>query len=646
MPHQTREYDYASFASTSDVQAYVPNNSIPFISFRCSPTLFTLPPELLSRIAFNLSLHEYSFLSRTCLGFHKHLFHPAELVQFLKTRYRLSIESGSIVIFAYLANMQFRAPSLLERIFEDFFADSPLQLQEEEQRRIQILMQTQILAHERTQMVTGGESYNNTSIKSQYMDSIEVHKNAEKARRQAKWDAVRMLGVLYALDKTHVGPTSSSTSALVLCGASDTVEQPTPMETGNEPIPENEYPQPCKTQAVLPSSARESISPRSMWDSISEATQNDLSLRDGAQRQHRQQAIEQGCLMTASHAQLVIRQSRRSLSQETYSFQNTPLIDVDPHRSVSLKRNIRCRPSPLMNGRDNTIQTFGYHRRDRSMSQPYGECRLSSPPHANFSASAPSLATSSWQEFALSPNIHITSSQNGYTGFFNTRKGSSILGIRKYAKQRSKEVQTKDITCHHQVEMSDPHINTNDLDHRQCPRPLKSDSLSSSINPLAISEDFLMPRRKSEEWDKSLVGSSILEHITYPSVSDTRSESMLSSTPPTPSDVDSGSDEQNEYQSYQPQQPQPILNRSDKIAFLTKYTDRMHRKLQALEIKDWKNEDIQRKKTYQLMIQHNDKTGEKDLVDFYLGRYGGSVRSSREQEQQHVIPDVGTTMAA
>jgi len=77
---------------------------------------------------------------------------------------------------------------------------------------------------------------------------------------------------------------------------------------------------------------------------------------------------------------------------------------------------------------------------------------------------------------------------------------------------------------------------------------------------------------------------------------------------------------------------QQVLNRVEKIAFLTKYTDRMHLKLQALGIKDWGQEDIQRKKTYQLMIQHNDKTGEKDLVQFYLGRYGGAIPQPEDGE--------------
>jgi len=72
-------------------------------------------------------------------------------------------------------------------------------------------------------------------------------------------------------------------------------------------------------------------------------------------------------------------------------------------------------------------------------------------------------------------------------------------------------------------------------------------------------------------------------------------------------------------------QPKQTLTRSDKIAFLTKYTDRMHRKLQVLGIEDWGQEDIQRKKTYRMMIQHNDKNGERGLLEFYLGRYGGGA---------------------
>ncbi|KAF9963631.1 hypothetical protein BGZ70_007293 [Mortierella alpina] len=112
--------------------------------------------------------------------------------------------------------------------------------------------------------------------------------------------------------------------------------------------------------------------------------------------------------------------------------------------------------------------------------------------------------------------------------------------------------------------------------------------------------------------------------------------------------------EQSQQQQQQQQQPVQSLqhrryqipNRVDKIAFLTKYTDRMHLKLQALEIKDWGQADIQRKKTYQLMIQHNDKTGEKDLVDFYLGRYGSSVQLQDGAPDQELQQQPVTAVAA
>ncbi|KAF9276209.1 hypothetical protein BGZ68_010198 [Mortierella alpina] len=206
-----------------------------FVSLGCKATLSTLPPELLSRIGSNLSLHEYSFLSRTCTRLHQLLFHPAEVVYFLKVRYRFSIESGSIIIFAYLANMQDRAPLVLERIFDDFFADSELHLQEEQQCRRQRQEQRQRLNEGTYQlsqaiaMSAGAKSSSSSSqsIAIQRLESLEQHKDAEVARRRAKWEAIRMLGVLYALDKTHVGPSSSS-NALVLCGAMDVVEATPP----------------------------------------------------------------------------------------------------------------------------------------------------------------------------------------------------------------------------------------------------------------------------------------------------------------------------------------------------------------------------------------------------------------------------------
>lgn len=206
--------DSTDITDNISVQQQLHHHNGSFISLRCRPTFTTLPPELLSKISYNLSLCDYSFLSRTCARLHSHLFHPAELVFFLKTRYRLSIHSGSIVIFAYLANMQVRAPLLLERIFEDFFADSPLRLQEEQkwklhcqQQRLQLSNNTYQLNQAILSKVNGSTSTrsDSSSLEYQRMDGIEVHKATEKATRQAKSDAVRMLGVLYALDKTHIG---------------------------------------------------------------------------------------------------------------------------------------------------------------------------------------------------------------------------------------------------------------------------------------------------------------------------------------------------------------------------------------------------------------------------------------------------------
>lgn len=203
MPHQTTH---------SNSIAYTSDTTMSLISFRCKPTISSLPPELLSRIAFNLALHEYSYLSRTCSSFHQHLFHPSEMVHFLKTRYKLSFKSGSMIIFAYLANMQVRAPLLLERIFEDFFADSPVQIQQENLRQSQLLnhcrhqeQQLQQLQHHHSNSNECNHNIKNNSTAIQTMNYVQAQKDAEKARREAKWDAVRMLGVLYALDKTHVG---------------------------------------------------------------------------------------------------------------------------------------------------------------------------------------------------------------------------------------------------------------------------------------------------------------------------------------------------------------------------------------------------------------------------------------------------------
>lgn len=215
------DYHYDSTSSTAFDLITLSADTHSLVSLRCKPTLTALPPELVSRIGHNLSLCEYSCLSRTSRRFYGHLFRPSEVVLFLKTRYRLSIESGSIIIFAYLANMQVKAPLLLEKIFDDFFADSVLHRQEEYLIKQQQQQQRELLSHNTyllSQSITGTTELNDSTIALQRMNSLHSHKSAEQARKQAKWDAVRMLGVLYALDKTHVGV--SRTLRIVSCSCS------------------------------------------------------------------------------------------------------------------------------------------------------------------------------------------------------------------------------------------------------------------------------------------------------------------------------------------------------------------------------------------------------------------------------------------
>ncbi|KAF9086323.1 hypothetical protein BGX27_003224 [Mortierella sp. AM989] len=554
--------------------------------------------------------------------------------------------------------MQIRAPFILERIFEDFFADSPLRLQEEEQERCQQLRQTQLLnhsTHELNQMITGGENESNNSIVIQRLDSLQVHKAAEKARRQAKWDAVRMLGVLYALDKTHIGPSSSSMSALVLSGASDIIEQPPPTNDASDPNSKLD-----PHQISISSLSSTAISPAAPCSSTTET------------QFHQQQFTQQVSPGPVVQRQLIARKTRRSLSQEGHDFPRISSPETDLHRPMSHKRNIRNRPSPDMGIRDNDTPSCGGHRRDRSLSQSYGECMWtsSSQPHSSASSPySPPSSESSWQESTSTSNSHIANIHD------SVQQSSSLSG-NKFIKQQPIERQEENSTMaegewegttfqqesgninEKDIEMSDPLVNMNE----SC---REGEALASGSNNSRILTEncpILNCEVNRHEHKETASGPCLRHHRSAAASSRSRalpilrtpSAAVLPPTAPMPSQSQFGASMiegincQNEYQ---PQYLQPILNRSDKIAFLTKYTDRMHRKLQALEVKDWRNEDIQRKKTYQLMIQHNDKTGEKDLVDFYLGRYGGSVQSNQEQieqqeqQQHHSIAPITATMA-
>ncbi|KAG0075748.1 hypothetical protein BGZ92_002750 [Podila epicladia] len=192
------DYLYDSTSSSAFDLITLSADTHSLVSLRCKPTLTALPPELLSRVGHNLSLCEYSCLSRTSKRFHGHLFRPSEIVLFLKSRYRLSIESGSIIIFAYLANMQVKAPLLLEKIFDDFFADSALHQQEEYLIKQQQKQKRELLSHNTyllNKSITGPTELNDSAITFQRMNALHSHRSAEQARKQAKWDAVRMLGV-------------------------------------------------------------------------------------------------------------------------------------------------------------------------------------------------------------------------------------------------------------------------------------------------------------------------------------------------------------------------------------------------------------------------------------------------------------------
>ena len=85
-------------------------------------TLFSLPAELITRISYCLSLQEYSRFSRTCQYLNAHF--QKELILFLRYVYGLSVKSGSLILYAYGAHLQYRAPKLLDRILDEFFVDA------------------------------------------------------------------------------------------------------------------------------------------------------------------------------------------------------------------------------------------------------------------------------------------------------------------------------------------------------------------------------------------------------------------------------------------------------------------------------------------------------------------------------------------
>ncbi|CAG8571747.1 11110_t:CDS:2 [Ambispora gerdemannii] len=106
--------------STTSVSSSGPTSTLPFAS--SSRILPNASVVVVTRVAEHLSLTEYSYLSRTCKTFYLHF--QRELIHYLKNVYGLSVRSGSLVLFAYTAHLQYRAPRLLDRIFDEFFIDT------------------------------------------------------------------------------------------------------------------------------------------------------------------------------------------------------------------------------------------------------------------------------------------------------------------------------------------------------------------------------------------------------------------------------------------------------------------------------------------------------------------------------------------
>ncbi|CAO3568121.1 unnamed protein product [Mortierella alpina] len=522
--------------------------------------------------------------------------------------------------------MQVRAPLVLERIFDDFFADSVLHLQEEQQRRRQRQAQRQRLnkgSYQLSQAIAASAGAKpsccgSESIAIQRLESLEQHKDAEAARRRAKWEAIRMLGVLYALDKTHVGPSSSS-NALVLCGATDVVE-PTPPSTTVTPASVSASASAPAPTPCVPSTSVESIStsihpPRQLCTRASSLSKERRTMRTFDPYEH---------TFTGVHGDSISSLDRQHSGPEACL---APL-DLDPLRYFRPRRGMRKRYSPTTE-RYSTLSPLSAPTSD-SLSL---SCSFSLQSRSPLSTLLPRCSTV--PPSSSSDSVHLNRSTpsdqwaaqdaSESTAWSSDTEDRATLGSRRYTKRATRSRLLGGRVCatsviessgQHQEGLPHPVLGQdNAIQSNGRPQPPFVEVKAPILEPMKA--DVTLENKRMELTNEDM-------HMSVDRVME---------------------------QSQQQQPPQPlqhrryqIPNRVDKIAFLTKYTDRMHLKLRALEIKDWGQADIQRKKTYQLMIQHNDKTGEKDLVDFYLGRYGGSVPlqdGAQDQElQQHTVAAV------
>jgi hypothetical protein len=111
-----------SLPATSTDVILSPMASLTPLSRQEKATLFSLPAELITRISYYLTLQDYSRFSRTCQYLNTHF--QKELILFLRYVYGLSVKSGSLILYAYGAHLQYRAPKLLDRILDEFFVDA------------------------------------------------------------------------------------------------------------------------------------------------------------------------------------------------------------------------------------------------------------------------------------------------------------------------------------------------------------------------------------------------------------------------------------------------------------------------------------------------------------------------------------------
>ncbi|KAK3815197.1 MAG: hypothetical protein J3Q66DRAFT_402148 [Benniella sp.] len=511
------------------------------------------------------------------------------------------MESGSIIIFAYLVNMQVKSPLLLERIFEDFFADSPLRLLEEEEQKRQRQQQRQLLNLNTFQLSQSvmvnshdaGDSESNIAI--QRMDSLQVHQSAERSRRQAKWDVVRMFSVLYALDKTHTG-SSSSTNALTLSGAKDALEQP----------------QPIVGQSISSSGSFSSVSSSSSFVSPETLT----TCRGSAELVYQDQGSPPG------------RTGRRGRE----------LFQQDPQSQDDMGHQGK-RQWVSLGTRD--LEEFGAIDSRLNLTSNLGSQGSSWIP-SSYQFTAASSPAGSFQE-PTSPTPRESGLRRVIKAHRNRQglrpaekwwskdtvvtRNEGVLHHQKQQQPEPKEYDRHGITSSSSMEEydldarevfgqpsmdSDEDATTGSKDHIMGDNLFRS---NSALQPTDLRVDYGVHRIL----DKSTLA--IERDFEEGSLSGSGHEDRIgqSSVTPLMAIVPGRGDTLPQHQ------PKQTLTRSDKIAFLTKYTDRMHRKLQVLGIEDWGQEDIQRKKTYRMMIQHNDKNGERGLLEFYLGRYGGGA---------------------